>query len=144
VHEELSLVVPGTTRVDALVLVSRLEGRSNPLVERIGGLDVVMAVDENGRRVGSSSGPLARHDRVVRRLVHRRSLDAEPRQLVHDPLRGAPDLALALRIGAHALYREELVELGQVPVIVLPQVRDGGFGGVGGAGLARHRPMIGA
>ena len=91
-HEELSLVVAGAAGVDAIVLVARLERRSDPLVERVRRLDVVMAVDEHGRRFRARLHPFGRHDRVVRRLVDRRPLDADSRELVRDPLRSSAHL----------------------------------------------------
>ena len=104
VHEQLALVVAGAARVDALVLVARLERRSDPLVERVGRLDVVVAVDEHGRRVRPRH---CSHSAVTigwcARLVHRGALDADARQLVGDPLRRAPHLAGALRVGADTL-----------------------------------------
>ncbi len=64
-HEQLPLVVAGAAGVDALVLVPGLERRTDPLVERIGGLHVVVAVDQHGRRIGPGTHPLAGDDRVM-------------------------------------------------------------------------------
>ncbi len=45
---DLALVVDGAAGVEIAVALGGLEGRREPLVERIGGLDVVVAVDEHG------------------------------------------------------------------------------------------------
>ena len=57
VHDELALVVAGAAGVDDVVLVARLERRPHPLVERIGRLHVVVAVDEHRR--GALAGTAA-------------------------------------------------------------------------------------
>ena len=93
VHEELALVVAGAARVDPLVLVARLERRADPLLERVGRLDVVVAVDEDRGGVVAGVQPLRGDDRMRRRLVDLGPLDADARQLGHDPLRRAAHLA---------------------------------------------------
>ncbi len=137
-HEELSLVVAGAAGVDAIVLVARLERRADPLVERVRRLDVVMAVDEHGGRFVAGVHPLAGDDRVVRRLVDRRSLDADSRELVGDPLRGPAHLARAAGVRGDALDAQELVQLREMLGLVVAQVGDGGIGGSVSIGLARH------
>src|SRR5207247_3694724 len=54
---ELALVVCDPTCVEDTVAYGRLERRALPELEWIGRLDVEMAVDEDGRRVGARRGP---------------------------------------------------------------------------------------
>jgi hypothetical protein len=58
VREDLALVVAGAARGDDAVLDAGVEGRALPEVERVDGLDVVVAVDEDGR-AASFFGPCA-------------------------------------------------------------------------------------
>ena len=127
-HEELPLVVSGAPRVHAIVLVSRLERRSNPFVEGVDRLDVVVAVDEHGRRVVAGMHPLGSHDRVMGRLMQLSTFGADAGELVHDPLCRAPDLVRACRIGRDALDAEELVQHAQVIGVVLAKEGDRGTG----------------
>ena len=46
---DLTLVVGRAAPEDAAVLDAGLEGRPRPLLERVGGLDVVVGVDDDGR-----------------------------------------------------------------------------------------------
>ena len=137
---ELASLVAG---VDAIVLMARLERRSDPLVERVRRLDVVMAVDEHGGRFRARLHPFGRHDRVVRRLVDRRSLDADSRELVRDPVRGSAHLLGSAGIRRDALDAQELVQLREMLGLVIAEVGDRGIGVGVSVGLARHGRMIG-
>jgi len=53
VHPHLALVVNGSAGVEVFVALGGLEGWGEPLVEGFGGLDVVVAVAEDGRGAGS-------------------------------------------------------------------------------------------
>src|SRR5690606_23618652 len=72
VKEELTLVVDGAARVHAPVAHVRLERRRRPQVERLRRLDVVVAVDENGRRALTGTAPLADHRGMSARILDRR------------------------------------------------------------------------
>ena len=65
VHVQLALVVAGAARVHDVVLVPRLERRPDPLVERIGRLDVVVAVDQDGGLVRAGMEPVGGDHRVA-------------------------------------------------------------------------------
>ncbi len=62
VREDLAFVVRRAPGVDAAVAERGFEGRRDPLIKRIGRLDIVMAVDEDGafrrivRRAGEDDG----------------------------------------------------------------------------------------
>ena len=67
VGEHLAFVVRRAAGVDLAVADLRLEGGRFPFVERIGRLDVVVAIDECGGRAGCVE-PLAVHDRIALRF----------------------------------------------------------------------------
>ena len=48
-HPDLAFVIDGAAGVDVAVALGGLEGRREPFVDGVGGLDVVVAVDEDGR-----------------------------------------------------------------------------------------------
>lgn len=52
VGEELAFIVGAAAGVDSAVFDARFEGRGDPLVERVDGLDVVVAVDEERGAAG--------------------------------------------------------------------------------------------
>ena len=98
--EDLPLVVTRPPGVDAAVLVPGVEGGPDPLLERVRGLDVVVAVDQDRGAVRAGVEPLGRDDRVAARLVRCDLLEADAGQLAHDPLRRALHLACLGWIGA--------------------------------------------
>ena len=67
VREHLPLVVGRAAGVEVAVADRRLEGRRDPLVERIGRLHVVVAVDQHRRRAGHRRR-LGIDDRMAGRL----------------------------------------------------------------------------
>src|SRR5205807_816999 len=68
--EKLSFVVHGAASEDFSGAHLRLEWRRLPEAERLGGLDVVVTVDENRRRAGARVAPFADDDGMARRGVH--------------------------------------------------------------------------
>src|SRR5690606_6101545 len=88
----------------------RLEGRRGPELERLGGLHVVVAVDEYGRRVRAGAAPFADDDRVAGRALD----GGLERGLAHaggEPLGGALHVRLVLAARADAGDAEELEQL---------------------------------
>ncbi len=139
VHEELALVIARSARIQDVVLVARLERRPYPLVQRVGRLDVVVAVDERGRGVGTGVQPIGGHDRVAAGIGDGDVLGADAGQLVGDPLRRPSHVVTTGRIGTDRGDAQELVEAGEVLVGVLAQV---GEGGVNAAFSGCHWPII--
>ena len=141
VHVDLTLVIRRAAGEHPAVDHGRLEGRRLPQIERIDRLDVVVAVDQGGRRVGRAQ-PVAVHDGMTRRVRHLDVVDADPAQVVRDPLRGAPAVGGVLRKGGDARDPEEclvgleaLVGAGVEPGLDLRI--DGGGAGGGHAGMVR-------
>ena len=89
VEVDLALVVGHASTEDAAVLDAGLEGRAGPLVERVGGLDVVVGVDDDR---GSVCGmqPVGVDDRVAPRLGDLDVLEADGPHPRREPLRAGP------------------------------------------------------
>ncbi len=89
---EVALVVAGPAGVDAPVAHLGLERRRRPRAQVARALDVVVAVDEDGRGVGAVGLQVADGERVA--VADRDELRRSPRALdvVGGPLGGAPDL----------------------------------------------------
>ncbi len=75
VHQDLALVVSGAAAEDLAVANLGFEGSARPLVEGIGGHDIVMAVEENRRQIVGNVLP-GPYDGVV-------VIDDELTDLVH-------------------------------------------------------------
>ena len=56
VRKHLAFVVGGATGVEVAVADGRLEGGADPLVDRVGRLDVVVAVDQRDGGTGDRGG----------------------------------------------------------------------------------------
>ncbi len=81
---------------DPAVADDRLERRRLPQVERVDGLDVVVAVDEDGRGAGGVE-PVGVDDRVAAGLGDLDVLEAGGAQLAGEPLGRAPAVGRVLR-----------------------------------------------
>ena len=122
VNVHLSFVVGGAAAEEIAAAHGRLKRRRGPQVDRLDGLDVVMAVEKDGglagraQRFGVDEGMhLGGHD-----------LDAiEPgaAQAVGNPLGGALDVRLVLALGADAGDAQQFVQIVQVLVMFLVDVR---------------------
>ena len=118
VQEKLSLVVGGTARVDAPVAHVRLEGGSRPQLQRLGGLDVVVAVHQHGGGVLPRSAPFAEHHRVARRLEDLR-LQADVPHAVAQPAGGVARVPVVFGLGADGGNAQEVEEFRQKPLQVV-------------------------
>ena len=120
VQVHLTLVVHGAAGEQVAVAHLRLERRALPLLQRLRGLHVVVAVDEQRGRALRRAAPLAQHHGVPRRGD---DLHGEPglAHALRQPLGGARGVVLVLALGAHAGDAEPLLELGEVLVAVALQ-----------------------
>ena len=86
---QLALVVGGAPAADhgavRRVLDSRVEGRAVPQLQRIDGLHVVMAVEQQAAALARRR---ARHHHRMAGRVHHRRVESEVRQFVPKPVRG--------------------------------------------------------
>ena len=112
--EDLSLVVRRAAGVELAVADGGRERRRVPFLDRIGRLDVVVAVDQE-RRAAGDDGPLGPDHRMPVALdqVHHRA--AQPGQLGAEPVGGAAGVLGMCGEGAHAGNGEEVGELLQQP-----------------------------
>ena len=112
-RQEVALVVGGAPGVQATVADGRLEGRRRPRVRRSGRLDVVVAVDEDGRRGGVGRAQLADGQRVAAVDGDQPPLPARAAHALDDPRGRALELrgiALAGRDRRDPQPVDELVE----------------------------------
>ena len=111
-HVQLALVVGDSTRVEPAVALDERERIGLPQVERRRGLDVEVAVAEDGRRlVGAGRGAhLADHERLARRLDELRFAAGGHDHVPH-PLGRPAHVAGVLRIRADAGDRDQLGKL---------------------------------
>src|ERR1700686_1301665 len=117
VEENLAFVVHGSSGEDLLVAHGWLERRRSPQLQRFGRLDVVVAIDENGRCSWRVS-PLADDDRVTGGWVDlRRHTDFVERCL--HPLGRPPRVGVVVRFGANARDAEKLEQLVVDPRVVV-------------------------
>ena len=86
------------------VLDMRLERRTDPLLQGVGGLDVVVAVHEHGGLVWPGMQPVGGDDRVEAGLGQTGVVEADRGEGIGDPLPGAPDLVILRRIGADRFH----------------------------------------
>ncbi len=141
VEVELALVVHRAPGEELAVTHLRLEGRRRPLVQRLRGLDIVVAVDQHRGRIRPRPSILTQHDgEAVRGL--QRHLEARAPHLVGQPLGRGPHVVPVLRLGADGRDPEELVQLlleaGHVVLDVFVHVRHICPHRV--SGFAGHRP----
>src|SRR4051812_48107156 len=62
-HPELTFVINRTASVDVVIALCGLEWRADPLVERLGGLDIVMGIAKGSRLTGCVE-PIAVDQRI--------------------------------------------------------------------------------
>ena len=110
VEIELAFVVDRTAREDLAVAHRRLEGRAVPQLERLGGLHVVVAVDEHRLRARLGLAPFTDDDRVALRRMDRR-VHTDLVQRLGDPAGGARRVGVVLRARADAGNAEEVEQL---------------------------------
>ena len=107
-REQLSLVVRSTPGIDVAVADGRFKRRSVPEAQRIGWLDVVMPVDQDGRfsRSRRAFGP---HHRM-RLAGEEGSLASQVRQVICNPLCRPPAVVVVFRQGRNTGNTKELAE----------------------------------
>ena len=108
-REHLALVVGGAAGVEVAVADGRLERGREPRLERLGRLDVVMAVDQD-RRLAGCTQPLGIDDRVLLGF-DQLGLEAHGRQVVADQGRGPARVGVVVGLGADARNPDQGLEL---------------------------------
>ena len=108
-REHLALIVGGAAGVEVAVALGRLERGREPRLERFGGLDVVMPVDEQ-RRLARCGQPFGVDDRVALGFDQ---LGLEPHrgQVVAHPDGGPARVGVMIGLGADAGNPDQGLEL---------------------------------
>src|SRR5579875_2195887 len=123
VHVHLALVINGAARVKIAVAFGGLKGRRLPLVQRVGGLHVVMAIGEAG---GLALGvqPVGVDKWMARGVDDLDVLHADAGELGGEPLGGAADVGLVLGQSGDGGNAQEILQLLKKTGLVLTGVID--------------------
>ena len=122
---DLALVVAGAAAVEVAVALGWLEGRRDPLVLGVGGLDVVVAVEERGGLAGGVQ-PVGVDQRMALGFDQPRVLEADAGQLGQDKLGGAAAIALVLGQRGDGRNAQQILQLTQKAGMILSCVDYGG------------------
>ena len=125
VHVHLPFVVGRAAGVDVAVVNGGLEGRRMPKLQRIGRLDVVVAVAKHGGLAGGVQ-PIAIDERIARGGNDLDVFQARAAQAFGHKLRGGSDVGLVLGKRADAGDAEEILEFFEQAVLVLLDKNIGG------------------
>ncbi len=109
VGEHLALVVGGPARIEVAVADGRLERGRQPGPERLGGLDVVVPIDEEGRLAGRVQA--LGIDEGVPRGLDEVGVEATGPEVVADELGRATGVGVVVRLGADGRDADEGLEL---------------------------------
>ncbi len=126
VHVHLAFVVGGSAGVDVAVAHGGLEGRALPELQRVGRLDVVMAVTKNGW-LALGVQPIAIDQRIAIGRNDLDMLDAGVFQAIGDEVGGSLDVGLVLGQSADAGDAEKILKLFEEAGLVLLDKRIGGL-----------------
>jgi hypothetical protein len=118
VHVHLPLVVRRAAGVDVPVVDGGLEGRRAPKLQRIGRLDIVMAIAQHCR-LTLRVEPVAINERITRGGDDVDILHAGTAQTFGHEMRGAGDVRLVFGKRADTGDAEELLQLFEEAVLVL-------------------------
>ena len=140
VEVDLALVVGGAAAEHPPSVHDRLERRRRPEVQRVDRLDVVVAVDQDGRRALGMQ-PIAVDDGMAGRLGDLDVLEADPSHRIRQPLGGASAVDGMRRDAGDARDPEELLVRGDPRLVGRIEVR---FERVGLGGGVRHRASLAA
>ena len=117
VHEDLTLVVRGATRINLAFPNGRLERRRFPFVQRVDRLHVVVPIKEDGRRpLGMEPVPV--DDRIARRFDAAHVFETDALKLIRGPLGAARHVTRVLWERADTRNSEVVLQLLDVSVAV--------------------------
>ena len=140
VDEHLPLVVGSAAAIETAVAQRRLERRRCPFVERLGRLDVVVAVDQKCRGARRMQ-PVRRDDRMASRASDPHVLQADHAQVVGQPRRASPQILGVPRLRADAGKADERRKLRDEARLRGPRLRRSRRGrGPAAGGLRRANP----
>src|ERR1700723_1121299 len=129
---DLALVIGGAAAKEIAVADGGFERRSSPKVERFCGLDIIVAVEENGRLAGSFKR-FGIHERVEICGNNFDFLETSGAKIVRDPASCAFDIRFVLALGADAGNPQKIAQLRQMSIAMtfykFSKVRHGALGG---------------
>src|SRR5580704_1894155 len=128
----LALVVGGAAAEEISIAHGRFERGRSPKIERLGGLDVVVAVKKDGGFAGSFEGfGIDERMKICRNDFD--FLEAATAKIISHPAGGAFDIRLVFTFGAHTGDSQEFAKLRQMLVAItfyeFSKVRHGAPGG---------------
>jgi hypothetical protein len=123
-HPELAFVVDGAASVDIAVALGRLEWRADPLVERVGRLDIVMCVAES-RGLAGGVKPVGVNQRMPRSGNDLDILKPNALEIRSDKFGRSTDVALVILQGADAGDAQQILKLVEEARLILLGVVDG-------------------
>jgi hypothetical protein len=112
----LSLVIGGAPRIDVTVPNVRGEGRSNPFIQGIRGLNVVMPVDKKCGQTGSRHEVPADH-RMTRSFT-KLCLKSQFLEFIHHPFCTLSSVLSILRVSAHTGNPQKVGKLCHIALTV--------------------------
>jgi len=114
VRHDLPFVIGSAPRGDDAIGETGLEGGRGPEVERVGRLDVVMPVDEDGGAIGNR--PAAGEDDGMAGGAVDLGVKADAEEFLVKPLPAGGDIVPAGRVCGDAWEPEEIEQLGELGV----------------------------
>ena len=124
-RNHLALVVDRAAGVEVAVALCGLEGRREPFVERIGGLHIVVAVDEHGGLTGSMK-PVGVNQRMAFGFNQARVLHADALELGEQRLGGLAAIVFVLGQRGDGRNAQQSLQIVEKTGLVLARKCNGG------------------
>ena len=115
--KNLTFIVGRAASIEIVPADCCLKRRGRPKIQGVNGLDVVMTIEQHGRLTGSSH-PFAVDNRMAFRFEDLNVLHSDGAHMIRDPLRTSPHVGIMILLRAHAWDCDEILELGEVPILV--------------------------
>ncbi len=123
VEQQLALVVGRAAGAQHVAVQGGVERIGVPQLERVDGLDVVVAVDEDGRGVGVVAAPFGVDSREPRAVVEELGgREAGAPSGVDEPFRAAADVGMPVGLGADARDPQPGVKVVEQVLLVVVDV----------------------
>jgi hypothetical protein len=113
VDMNLALVVGRAATIDVAVADGGLKGGRSPKVQRLGGLDIIVAIKKDGRFAGSFEG-FGINERVEIGGDNLDGFEARGTKAIGNPVGAAFDVAFMFAFGTDRRNTEEIVKLVQM------------------------------
>ncbi len=121
-RHHLAFVVDRAAGVDVAVALGGLEGRREPLVERVGRLHIVVTIDKHGRLAGGVQ-PVGIDQRMTLGFDEARVLHSDALELGQERFGGLAAICLVLRQGGDGWNAQQGLEFIEKTGVVLAGIR---------------------